>query len=342
MIGTAGYVAARERAAAFDRSSRGKIAVAGSDRRAYLHAMLTSDISSLQAGGGCYAAYLTPQGRLVADMVVLDLGDILLLDLDRSVTSDVLSKLDQFVFTEDVKLGDITEAFGKLVVAGPTAATVVAAVIEGAGGGPLRAEDLSAWPPYRNLRASFRDQVVVVAASDDLGVEAFDLYIERPFVDELSSALAAGGATKAEPEDWKTLRVEAGRPAFGADMDTTTIPLEAGIESRAISFTKGCYPGQEVVIRVVHRGHGRIARRLVGLAIEGLEVPGTGDLLRSGDREAGKITSAVWSPLVGAPVALAMAQRDFFEPGTELTVLHGDHTIKARVVPLPFGLKAEG
>jgi folate-binding protein YgfZ len=342
MIGTAGYLAARDRAAAFDRSSRGKIAVAGSDRRAYLHAMLTNDISSLQGGGGCYAAYLTPQGRLVADMVVLDLGDILLVDLDRSVTSDVLSKFDQFVFTEDVKLGDLTEAFGKLVVAGPTAATVVATVIEGTGGGPLRAEDLSAWPPFRNVRARFRDQVVVVAASDDLGVEAFDLYVERPFVDELSSALGAGGATKADPEDWKTLRVEAGRPAFGADMDTTTIPLEAGIESRAISFTKGCYPGQEVVIRVVHRGHGRIARRLVGLAIEGLEVPGTGDGLRSGDREAGKITSAAWSPLVGAPVALAMAQRDFFEPGTELTVLHGDHALKARVVALPFKPKAEG
>jgi folate-binding protein YgfZ len=120
-------------------------------------------------------------------------------------------------------------------------------------------------------------------------------------------------------------------------MDGTTIPLEAGIESRAISFTKGCYPGQEVVIRVVHRGHGRIARRLVGLAIDGTEVPGAGDGLRSGDREAGKITSAAWSPLVGAPIALAMVQRDFFEPGTALTVLHGDHALMAWVVTLPFG-----
>jgi tRNA-modifying protein YgfZ len=344
MIGTAGYLAARERAAAFDRSSRGKIAVAGGDRRAYLHAMLTNDVSSLQGGGGCYAAYLTPQGRLVADMVVLDLGDILLVDLDRSVTSAVLSKLDQFVFTEDVKLGDLSEAFGKLVVAGPAAAAVLAAVIEKGSGGPtkpcvgraFRPAELASWPPFRNLRASFRGQVVVVAASDDLGVEAFDLYIERPFVDELSSALAAGGATTADPEDWETLRVEAGRPAFGADMDTTTIPLEAGIESRAISFTKGCFPGQEVVIRIVHRGHGRIARRLIGLTIEGPEVPATGDGLRSGDREAGKVTSAVWSPLVGGPVALAMAQRDFFEPGTELTVQHGDHALGARVVELPF------
>jgi tRNA-modifying protein YgfZ len=334
--GGAGYLAAREGAAVFDRSSRGKIAVAGGDRRTYLHAMLTNDVSSLQGGSGCYAAYLTPQGRLVADMTVLDLGDMLLLDLDPSVTADVLSKLDQFIFSEDVLLGDLSEAFGKLVVAGPTAAAVITSVIEDAGGRPLPAEDLAAWPPFRNLRASFRGQVVVVAASDDLGVAAFDLYIERPYIDQLSSALAAGGTTKADLEDWETLRVEAGRPRFGADMDGTTIPLEAGIESRAISFTKGCYPGQEVVIRVVHRGHGRIARRLVGLTIDGTEVPGAGDGLRSGDREAGKITSAAWSPLVGAPIALAMVQRDFFEPGTGLTVLHGDHALTAKVVELPF------
>lgn len=342
MQGGAGYLAARERAAAFDRSSRGKIAVAGGDRRAYLHAMLTNDVASLQGGGGCYAAYLSPQGRLIADMVVLDLGDMLLVDLDRSVTADVLSKLDQFVFTEDVKLGDLSEAFGKLVVAGPDAATVLAAVVERESGGPPDADDLSAWPPFRNLRASFRGHVTVVARSDDLGVAAFDLYVERPYVEQLFAALVAGGATKADPEDWETLRVEAGRPAFGADMDATTIPLEAGIESRAISFTKGCFPGQEVVIRVVHRGHGRIARRLVGLTIDGTDVPGAGDALRAGDREAGKITSAVWSPLVSAPVALAMVQRGFFEPGTELTVLHGDRMLAARVVELPFGQKADG
>jgi folate-binding protein YgfZ len=341
MQGGTGYLAARESAAVFDRSSRGKIAVAGGDRRSYLHAMLTNDVSSLQGGGGCYAAYLTQQGRMIADMAVLDLGDMVLLDLDRSVTADVLSKLDQFVFTEDVKLGDLSEAFAKLVVAGPAAAVLVATVVEGADGGALRADDLSSWPPFRNLRAGFRGQVAVVAASDDLGVPAFDLYIERAFLDLLSSALAAGGATKAGPEDWEVLRVEAGRPAFGADMDGTTIPLEAGIESRAISFTKGCYPGQEVVIRVVHRGHGRIARRIVGLVIDGVEVPGAGDALRSGDREAGKITSAAWSPLMGSPIAQAMVQRDFFEPGTELAIVHGDHELEARVVELPFGQKAD-
>jgi len=336
MTGGAGYAAARKSAAVFDRSARGKIAVAGADRRSYLHAMLTNDVSSLAAGSGCYAAYLTQQGRMIADMVVLDLGDMILLDLDRSVTAEVLSKLDQFVFSEDVKLGDLSEAFGKLVVAGPSAASVVAAVVERPGAVPLEVGDLDGWPPFRNLRAGFRGQVVVLAASDELGLPAFDVYVERPWLEPLLSALAALGATPADPRDWEALRIEAGRPAFGAEMDAATIPLEAGIESRAISFTKGCYPGQEVVIRVVHRGHGRIARKIVGLVVGGTEVPSPGDLLRAGDREAERVTSAAWSPRLDAPVALAMVQRDFFAPGTELTILHGDQTITAKVTGVPF------
>jgi folate-binding protein YgfZ len=331
-----GYLAARKSAAVFDRSDRGKIALAGGDRRAYLHAMLTNDITSLQAGGGCYAAYLTPQGRMIADMVVLELGDLLLVDLDRSVTAGVLAKLDQFVLNEDVKLGDLSDAFSKLVVVGPRAASVVAGVTDPAADAAGRAAELAGWPPFHNVRASFHGQMLLVAASDDAGVAAFDLYIERPYLDELASALVASGATPADASDWETLRVEEGRPAFGVDMDGETIPLEAGIEPRAISFTKGCYPGQEVVIRVLHRGYGRITRKIMGLVLGGGEVPGAGDALRAGDREAGRVTSAVWSPRLGAPIALAMIQRDFFTPGTELAILHGDQPLTARVVELPF------
>ncbi|HEX7487172.1 MAG TPA: glycine cleavage T C-terminal barrel domain-containing protein [Vicinamibacterales bacterium] len=332
----AGYRSATESAAVFDRSGRGKIAVAGNDRRTYLHAMLTNDIASLQAGSGCYAAYLTPQGRMIADMIVLELGDLLLLDLDRSMTATVLEKLDQFVFSEDVKLGDLTEAFGKLAVAGPTAASVVAGVLGGDGRPGPSASDFAGWPDFRNVRASFRGQMALVAASHEVGVPGFDLYVERPHVEALTGALVAAGAMPAGPAVWDVLRVEAGRPAFGIDMDAETIPLEAGIEGRAISLTKGCYPGQEIVIRVLHRGHGRVARRIAGLLVAGSEVPHVGDRLRAGDREAGRITSAVWSPRAGGPIALAMVHRDFLEPGTELMVLHGDQTVSSTVVTLPF------
>jgi folate-binding protein YgfZ len=336
MSGSAAYVAARESAAVFDRPGRGRIAVAGDDRRSYLHAMLTNDILSLAAGTGCYAAYLTPQGRLIADMTVLELGDVILLDLERQATSEVLTRLAQYVFSEDVRFGDLSEAFAGLTVVGPAAAAVTAAVVTQAGGAALDAGELNGWPAFRNLRGSFRGEVVVVARSDEIGVPAFDLLVERPRLQDLGAALASAGAVPGAAADWDTLRVEAGRPAFGIDMDSSTIPLEAGIERRAISFTKGCYPGQEVIVRVVRRGHGRIARKLVGLEMAGADTPAAGDGVRSGDREAGRVTSAVFSPRVGGPIALAMVARDFFSPATALSVVHGGREIPARVVDLPF------
>lgn len=330
-----GYRAAIGSAAVFDRSGRGKIAVAGNDRRTYLHAMLTNDIATLGAGSGCYAAYLTPQGRMIADMRLLEVGDLVLLDVAPEAAATVLENLDRFVFSEDVKLGDLTDAFGEVSIVGPDAARVVSDAVAGAPGAP-GADELAAWPEFRNARNAFRGETVLVAATRDAGVPGFDLYVERPHVPALVDALVAAGATRATGETWETLRVEAGRPAFPVDMGTDTIPLEAGIEARAISFSKGCYPGQEVIVRVVQRGHGRVARRLVGLRVEGGEVPAAGDLLRAGERDAGRVTSAVWSPRLDRPIALAMVHRDLVEPGTGLTVAHGGRSLDAAVVSLPF------
>ncbi len=331
-----GYTAARETAAVFDRSWRGKIAVAGGDRRTYLHAMLTNDVLALAPGSGCYAAYLTPQGRIIADMSVLELGDLVLLDLDPAATTTVLQKLDQFIFSEDVKLGDLSEAFGKLTVAGPQSARVVAGVISGLDQAGLDERELAAWTEFRNGRTSFRGQMALVAASRDTGAAGLDLYVERPLVPELAAALAAAGAVSAGSADWEVLRVEASRLAFGSDMDGDTMVLEAGIEDRAISFTKGCYPGQEIVIRILHRGQGRIPRRIVGLRVAGDAVPHRADVVRAGDRDAGRVTSAVWSPRAGGPIALAMVHRDFVAPGTGLSIQHGDEVLTATVVTLPF------
>jgi tRNA-modifying protein YgfZ len=329
-----GYDAARSRAAVLERRGRGKIAVAGNDRKTYLHAMLTNDVADLQPGHGCYAAYLTPQGRMITDLRVFELGDMALLELRAEEAPVVLERLDAFVFTEDVKLGDLTEAFAELRVVGPSAASVVAAVLGGRGGpggGPAPA-DLSAWPEFRNARASFEGEAVVLAATRELGVPGFDLLVERPHADRLAGALAAAGAADLGEEAAEALRIEAGTPRFGVDMDAETIPLEAGIEGRAISFTKGCYPGQEVIIRVVHRGGGRVARRLVGLSIAGGDVPTAGEIVHAGDKDAGRIRSAAWSPALGRAVALAYIHRDFTEPGTEVRVGQAG----AIVTALPF------
>ena len=274
---------------------------------------------------------------MIADMSVLELGDLVLLDLDPAATAAVLERLDQFVFSEDVKLGDLSEAFGKLTVVGPQSARVVAASCRARVNPDSAKASWRGGPSSATSAASFRGQTALVAASWDTGEAGFDLYVERPLVPELAAALAAAGAVSAGSADWEVLRIEAGRPAFGIDMDADTIPLEAGIEDRAISFTKGCYPGQEVVIRVLHRGQGRIARRIVGLRVAGDAVPDRGDLVRGGDRDAGRVTSAVWSPRAGGPIALAMVHRDFVAPGTELAIRARRADAAATVVALPFG-----
>src|SRR6476660_2712455 len=121
-----GYQAARQSAAAFDRTSVGWIVVSGKDRASYLHGLLTNDIAILKPGEGCYAAYLTPQGRMIADLWVFELGDVILIELSRDVKDVVLQKLDQFVFTEDVQLGDVSETFGAVAIVGPASSAAVA------------------------------------------------------------------------------------------------------------------------------------------------------------------------------------------------------------------------
>ena len=169
---------------------------------------------------------------------------------------------------------------------------------------------------YDNLTT----ESITVVRDDAFGVPGFDVYVPRAMGHSLREKVHGAGAVKASAETIEVLRIEAGRPRFGVDMSTDTIPLEAGIEDRAISFTKGCYVGQEVIIRVMHRGHGRVARRLVRLVLPGAPVPSRGDKVFSGDQQVGEITSAAESPKAGAPMAMAYVHRDHAAPGTELRV----------------------
>jgi folate-binding protein YgfZ len=321
-----GYEAARRTAAAFDRTAVGWIVVSGKDRASYLHGLLTNDIAVLKPGEGCYAAYLTPQGRMIADLWAFELDDVILIELPRDVKDTVLQKLDQFVFTEDVQLGDVSEAFGGIAVVGPAGAAAVAAVTG------VAADAIESLPTPGALRATFGGEPAIVLRTTATGVPGFELLVSREQVDALRTALAAAGVASIDAAAAETLRIEAGVPRFHKDMDEETIPLEAGIESRAISLTKGCYVGQEVIIRVLHRGHGRVARKLVGLSLDGPTVPGEGAAVQGGGRDVGHVTSSAWSPALSRPIALAYVHRDFVEPGTTVTV----EGHEARVAMLPF------
>jgi folate-binding protein YgfZ len=321
-----GYEAARRTAAMFERVTAGWVVVAGNDRASYLHGLLTNDITSLKPGEGCYAAYLTPQGRMIADLWVFELGDVILLELPRDVKDQVVQKLDQFVFTEDVQLGDVSETFRALAVVGPGSAAAVARVTGASEG------EIESLPVPGALRTTFRGEPAIVLRTPDMGVPGFEMLAGREQIDTLRTALGDAGVAPIDAAIAETLRIEAGVPRFHTDMDEETIPLEAGIESRAISLTKGCYVGQEVIIRVLHRGHGRVARKLVGLSIDGPAAPDAGTAVQGGGRDIGQVTSSTWSPALNHPIALAYVHRDFVEPGTNVTVAGRE----ARVTLLPF------
>ena len=335
------YTAARQRAGLIQRADRARIVVSGADRAAFLQGLLTNDIVALKAGQGCYAAYLTAQGRMIADLYVYELGDVLLLTLHRDVKDAVMTKLDQVIFSEDVQLGDVTETFAQIAVVGPAAASMAAGVLD------VPAETLHGMAEHGNLRTSWLappklagvsssegrgGSPAIVTRAGDTGEAGFDLFVERVHAEALKTSLLAAGAIEVDAATAEAIRIESGVPLFHHDMDEDTIPLEAGIESRAISFSKGCYVGQEVVIRVLHRGHGRVARKLVGLRLEGDRVPPEGTVIRAGDREVGRVTSSTASPALGQPIALGYVHRDFIEPGAKVTV----DGAAAEVVALPF------
>jgi folate-binding protein YgfZ len=289
------------------REDRGHLRLTGTDRLSYLHGLLSNDVATLTAGSSRYAALLTAQGRMITDMFVHEVGDAAIIELDRTLAPSIREHLERFVITEDVTVEDATASVVQFGVYGPHAE----ALVDG-----LAADAVAAsWP------------------SADSGLQGTEVLVAASAVAEVERTLADHGATRIDPRVLEIARIEAGIPKFLVDMDTTTIPLEAGIEDRAISMTKGCYVGQEVIVRVLHRGGGRVAKKLVGLRTA--SPVSRDDRLWSGEREIGRITSAVESPRFG-PIALGYVQRDFVEPGTELTVQRNGTNVTAVVAPVPF------
>jgi tRNA-modifying protein YgfZ len=312
----------REGAVIGSISPRAQIAVAGPDRAAYLQGLLTNDIQALAEGSGCYAAWLSPQGRMLTDMHVLQSSGMILLDVPAGQASAVLARLDQFLFSEDVRIESLVEAMTGVWVHGPKAAAVLERVMHGLAG-------LADWNDYRHDTTTFDGNPVSVARIDQLGVPGYCLFLARAAEAQFVAAAIEAGARVAGAETLDAARLEAGYPLFDVDMTEDTIPLEAGIEQRAISFTKGCFVGQEVVIRVLHRGGGRVVKKLVGLKLSGEAGPGAKIL--SGEREIGLVTSVATSSRFGV-IALGYVHRDFTSPGTSVHV----DAHPATVVGLPM------
>src|SRR5581483_3112377 len=273
MVSDAAYRAARAAAASIDRSDRGRLAVRGPDRASYLQGLLTNDIAALAPGRGCYAAYLTPQGRMISDMLVYEVGDFILLTLPPATANALQPRLDRLIFTEDVTVEDISGAYDQRAVVGPRAAEVLASILD------ETSLPIASLPEHGALRTMFGGEPAIIAQVTDTGEPGFDVYVTRAQAASFRAKLESCDVVEIDRDTAEAIRIEAGIPGFGQDMTDETIPLEAGIEARAISFTKGCYVGQEVIVRVLHRGHGRVARKLVGLTFDAETPPPTGGVV---------------------------------------------------------------
>jgi folate-binding protein YgfZ len=317
------YLAAREGAALFDRSLVGKATVTGRDRQAFLQGMLTNDVKGLAPGQGTAAAFLDAHGKVMALLDVYALEDRVLLELPASLTEKTLALLDKFLISEKAYFEAADPAFAVLGVEGPQAAPLLAAV-----GMPRL--DL---PPYAHVEVAVAGEPVRVIRRSETGGPGFQCWTATSHAPALWDALVAAGARPAGALALDVLRVEAGIPWYGRDVDDTVILPETRLE-RLVSYTKGCYIGQETVARVKYRGH--VNRALSGLVLDGDRAPALLAKVVAEGKDVGRITSAVRSLALGTPIALGYVRREHFAPGTDVAVEDERGTIAARVAELPF------
>lgn len=306
-----------------DRSMLGKVTVTGRDRVAFLQGMLSNDVKALKPGQGCPAAFLDAVGKVVSLLTVHVLDDRILLELPAGSSAKFLQAIDKFLISEKAYFEASDEAYAILAVQGPKAAEVLA---RAAGVGV----DLE---PYAHVEVSIASGPVRVARRSEAVTPGFHCWTVADHAPILCKALREAGAVPVGAEAAEVLRVEAGIPVYGRDVDETVILPETRLDA-FWSYTKGCYIGQETVARVKYRGH--INKGLSGLVLDGDRVPSHGDPIVAVDTEAGRVTSAVFSLALGKPIALGYVRREHFEPGSALSIRTGDTLVAARVVELPF------
>ena len=322
------YHAAMDARVVIDRSHLVRVAVRGADRTTFLHNMLSADIKNLPPGAGTEGTFLTIKGKLVSNLTVFHEDDRLLIEMESGRVNAFIEGLSRYIISEDVTLESLQGDEASFSVEGPGASELLAKLTGGS------ASKFNGLDRLAHLGVVSADGVRITARRHDpsprFDVAALAIKALELLENAREQRTVVGSSALAE-----TRRIEAGRPRFGTDMDESHMPLEAGLDE-AINFDKGCYIGQEYVVRLAHRGH--LNRKLVGIKIA-LEhahgrpdVPSAGSKVTAGDKEAGALTSAAYSPTLGVVVALGYLRREFFEPDTKVTI-DGKTGV---VTPLPF------
>ena len=310
-----------------DRSARGKLALTGPGAVEFLNGQVTNELTTLRPGSGCYAAFLTHKGKMLGDLRILAVGanadaapSELLLDTERVALQGLFDMIRHFKIGYELELHKRTLERGLLSLIGPRADALL---------GAERSPSASlADVEHANVGVAI-DGIDALAVRTDVGI---DLICDAAATGALHAALRERGAVAVSEQAAECLRVEHGRPRYGIDLDDSVIPQEAGLNERAVSFTKGCYVGQETVARLYYKG--KPNRNLRGLRLSGQVA--SGEPLALGERPVGRVGSVALSPRLG-PIALALVRREA-EPGSIVDV--GEHGTSAEVLALPFALPA--
>ena len=334
------HAALRESAGVLDLSFRSRICLTGADRARFLHGQVTNDVNRLRAGDGCYAAITTAKGKMESDLNIYALPDELLLDFEPGLTQKITQRLEKFIVSDDVQVVDVAPLYGLLSVQGPKAAEAVKALgifseLPAKEFQSVKISDSTLGEIYLMQQSRAPGSASVPPASF-----GFDLFVPTDSLgavaDKLIAAAKSLGGRVCGWDAFEIARIEAGIPRFGADMDESNIPLECGIESRAVSYQKGCYIGQEVINRIHSIGHVNKELRGLRLAEDLKSLPAKGDKLFHDGKEVGYITSAVNSPALNSNIALGYVRREVNASGTELVWRSATGEVMAVVSEIPF------
>jgi folate-binding protein YgfZ len=309
-----------------DLSMRGRVEVSGTEAVQFLNGLITNDVKTLEEGAWMHAAFPNVQGRLIAETRVLRLaGDRFLFDCEAATQEQILKTLGRFTLAGDFRVRDLSDELALVSLQGTRASQALSATL---------GSEAAQVERGRVLSMDWNSQPLHLIRATHTSEDGFDLFVSASEAASLWAALSSDGARAVGFDALDILRVEAGQPRYGVDMDETNVVLEA-VSDDAVSFTKGCYIGQEIIARIHWRGH--VAKKLTGLWFDEQGDAKRADKVRTPDsKEIGRLTSTAFSPRLNRLIALGYIKYDYLAPGTEVRVLSGDAEIAAHTAELPF------
>lgn len=314
------HLASRKSAAVIDLSHRGKLRISGPDAPKFLHGMLSNRVEDLRPGEGVYATFLTRQGKFVADLHLYRGPDYFEADLAPGMASVFSEAIDKYIIMDQVEIEDLTTSQASLGLFGPDSLKI----LKSAGLDPGKLPEHG----HVNIEGT------TIAREPWTGDEGYLLTTSSDSAESLWDALSEAGATPAGLTAFETLTLEAGTPLFGLDMNSNINPMQAGLETTAIDFEKGCYIGQEVIAKIKYLG--QVNRGLCGIRLSGEQIPPAGAKVEANGEEVGTLTRAAYCPTEAQTLAFALLHRKAMDTGCQVTVLDEDISLTGEVAALPF------